>query len=747
MSQFVDFYKRQEQRNEALLRNAKYLGERVESKVLPFSIDLRGDGPLSEDELRVLTALEKESASVAISTLESLARINEVDHLGGGLELIPPLLLTMLLCESEGGQYTIEHAHTSIGYYSSLAALGYLQPQDVVEGFRRSLDIAGHVSWLPGGTQLSGGRLGVMVPVAVGQSLGLRVNQGRESFVICHCGDAGWLSGQALNGFLGASAHHAPIVFVMHRNGIQLSGTCKGIMDKDPRDMIAAAGVEILETTSLHETAALYDAYREAIGRARQGRPVMIYPTGYQDMKLSEFGDKYAVRGELEDFAGQQGVSLDTAVWVPGSLMSWRDPIAMIECVFYVNGLSGGRGHHDGHLKGRDAAEILSHGMLTLNADEQAALANLREQPPSVRVTTARPRAGHPNLVLNKDHLDGVELPPVGKSVSPRNGSQIGYATVAKAYPDEFFTISCDLDPSTKLDKAKTFVDADHKFEMGITEQASSLMASGLALSTMKPQLVVFATFGAFFDGIAREGMELWRYQRNLDGINEGVNVTMHLSHVGACTGRDHFSGWTLDWINMAIGYLPYLRRFYAPADARAAFVAVKDLAAGYGAHMIGIPRDNVPILDAPGGGPLWDQHSPWTPTTVYRKTGARKAILAFGCTAFLGLEACEMLAEEGISIDVIVVNGLPLPDSTIHEMIDSYPEGLVTIEDGIIGQPECGLRGFAGLIQTATLDSRVPCRHVGITDPRIAPSDGFRETWNHFGISAESLVQAVQTL
>jgi transketolase C-terminal domain/subunit len=197
----------------------------------------------------------------------------------------------------------------------------------------------------------------------------------------------------------------------------------------------------------------------------------------------------------------------------------------------------------------------------------------------------------------------------------------------------------------------------------------------------------------------------------------------------------------------MAIGYLPYLRRFYAPADARAAFVAVKDLAAGYGAHLIGIPRDNVPILDGPDGQPLWDPHSHWTPTTVYRRTGSRKAILAFGCTAFLGLEACEMLAEEAMSLDVIVVNGLPIPDSTINELIQTYPEGLVTIEDGIIGQPECGLRGFAGLIQTATLDSGVPCRHVGITDPRIAPSDGFRETWDHFGITADSLVQAVRSL
>ena len=82
----------------------------------------------------------------------------------------------------------------------------------------------------------------------------------------------------------------------------------------------------------------------------------------------------------------------------------------------------------------------------------------------------------------------------------------------------------------------------------------------------------------------------MWRYQRNLTGYNEGLNVLMHFAHVGACTGRDHFSGWSLDWINLALGYLPYLRRFYAPADARSAFLAVVDAAAGWGGHIVAIP-------------------------------------------------------------------------------------------------------------------------------------------------------------
>ena len=53
----------------------------------------------------------------------------------------------------------------------------------------------------------------------------------------------------------------------------------------------------------------------------------------------------------------------------------------------------------------------------------------------------------------------------------------------------------------------------------------------------------------------------------------------LHFAHVGANTGRDHFSGWSLDWLNLSLGYLPFLHRMYAPADARAAFIAVRDAA------------------------------------------------------------------------------------------------------------------------------------------------------------------------
>ena len=79
--------------------------------------------------------MQIEAAEIAIRSLASLAKLGELDHLGGGLELIPPLLLTLAITDYERIEYTIEHAHTSVGYYAALAALGFVDEEIVVEGF------------------------------------------------------------------------------------------------------------------------------------------------------------------------------------------------------------------------------------------------------------------------------------------------------------------------------------------------------------------------------------------------------------------------------------------------------------------------------------------------------------------------------------------------------------------------------------------------------------------------------------
>ena len=737
----------QEDRNRALLEKSAHLGARIESKVLPFVLDLTG-GDLTPAQAAALSALEKHGARTAVEALASLAKVNDIDHLGGGLELIPALLMTLAVTDYERSHYTIEHGHASIGYYSALAALGFLDRRRVIDTFRRGLDIAGHVSWVPGGTELSSGRLGVMFPVGTGLALGLRAHHGANAHVICHCGDAGWISGQALNGFNAAAVHDAPITFVMHRNGIQLSGTTKHIMNQDPRPIIASFGIEILEIRSFHDRAALWGAYREAFRRAQNGKPTLVYPTGFgyagdSPVTVDDFGQKYGIVEETRQFAKEHGVPADRRVWIPGSLMSFRDVRAMLQCFFYVNDLPGGEAHHDGGMKGRDAQQVLASPLMTLTDDETAAFDALGRQAKRAVVTVARPEKGTPNLTLADADLKDVALPGVEKPVSPRAGSEAAYLAIAKKYPKQMFVVSADLNPSTRLEKAVKQLPGTNCFEMSIEEQAATLLADGLSFSSRNPQLNVFSTFGAFLEGIAREGFEMWRYQRNLTGLNEGLNVLMHFAHVGACTGRDHFSGWSLDWINLALGYLPYLRRFYAPADARAAFVAVRDAAAGYGGHIVAIPRDNLPVLTAADGKtPLWQAGDAWSSVTPSRqRDGAKSAILTIGAPSYVAVEASDKAAARGTASDVYVVNGFPVDEAFLDDLSRKYKR-IVTLEDGLIGTREAGLRGFAAFVAGRFAGCGVSLDHHGIADPRIAPSDTFQEVWAHYGMTADAIAE-----
>jgi transketolase N-terminal domain/subunit len=733
----------QDARNAALLTQTPTLAGRVRSQVLPFALDLTS-GALSAEQDHALAGLEKTAAAIAIESLISLARVNDIDHLGGGLELIGPLLMTLGVVDYQGRQFSIEHGHTSIGYYSALCALGFLPRERVVDKFRRSLDIAGHVLWVPGGTPLGSGRLGVTIPVSTGWSLGLKAAHGDDAFVICHTGDAGWISGQALNGMIAASLHGAPIAMVMHRNGIQLSGTTAQIMGKDPRPIAASLGVEILEIPSLHDRPQLFKAYARAYELARNGTPSLIYPVGFEDQAISEFASRYGIAREAEQFAKRHGVPLDRKVQVPGSLMSYRDPHAMLECLFYVNGLPGGEAHHDGGMKGRDHAAALANPMLQLSAEERSALADLQQQPKRIVDQPARPKAGSPNLVLDDADVAGIALPGTDKWVSARAGSEAAYAAVAKAHASRCFFVSCDLNPSTKLGKAAAMTPPGHSIELSIQEQVATLVTDGLSFAADR-QLNVFATFAAFVEGIAREGFEFWRYQRNLNGANEGLNVLMHLSHVGACTGRDHFSGWSLDWINLALGYLPFLHRVYAPADARSAFIAVRDAAAHYGGHIVAIPRDTLPVLNRQGSTePLWQATDAWTPVTRLREhRDAKTVILTVGAPSYLAAGAAEKAAAEGVAADVYVINGFPLADDFLDGIRSRYSR-VITLEDGLIGTPASGLRGFAGLAATRLQGADLSMQHFGIVDPSVAPSETFVEVWEHFGISEAHLLRAL---
>ena len=113
MKKIYSPYEQQQQRNQALLADSLYMRRNIVSSVPPLHLDLEQISRLADEDIALFEGLQIESARLAIEAVASLSQINEVDHMGGGLDLIPPLLLTLALVDHAATDFTIENAHTS----------------------------------------------------------------------------------------------------------------------------------------------------------------------------------------------------------------------------------------------------------------------------------------------------------------------------------------------------------------------------------------------------------------------------------------------------------------------------------------------------------------------------------------------------------------------------------------------------------------------------------------------------------
>ena len=101
---------RQQEHNQRLLADSLYMRREVVSSVPPFALDIEQIPRLSADDVALFEAMQIDAARLAIESVASLSKINEVDHMGGGLDLIPPLLLTLSLVNRTERDFKIGRA-------------------------------------------------------------------------------------------------------------------------------------------------------------------------------------------------------------------------------------------------------------------------------------------------------------------------------------------------------------------------------------------------------------------------------------------------------------------------------------------------------------------------------------------------------------------------------------------------------------------------------------------------------------
>jgi len=159
----------------------------------------------------------------------------------------------------------------------------------------------------------------------------------------------------------------------------------------------------------------------------------------------------------------------------------------------------------------------------------------------------------------------------------------------------------------------------------------------------------------------------------------------------------------------------------------------------------VAVPRDNVPVLTKEvGKTPLWNATDRWTPVTTYRqRDGATTAILTIGAPSYIAGEASDGASARGTASDVFVVNGFPVDESFFDGLAKKY-DRVITLEDGLIGTVEGGLRGFAAFVAGKLGECGMKLEHLGIADPRIAPSETFEIVWAHYGMTVEALTRRI---
>ena len=90
------------------------------------------------------------------------------------------------------------------------------------------------------------------------------------------------------------------------------------------------------------------------------------------------------------------------------------------------------------------------------------------------------------------------------------------------------------------------------------------------------------------------------------------------------------------------------------------------------------------------------------------------------------------------------MINGFPVAESFFADIASKYAR-VITIEDGLIGTVDSGLRGFAAFAASQLYRSRVDMEHFGIVDPSVAPSEHFPKVWEHYGMTAAAVVASLR--
>jgi 1-deoxy-D-xylulose-5-phosphate synthase len=265
----------------------------------------------------------------------------------------------------------------------------------------------------------------------------------------------------------------------------------------------------------------------------------------------------------------------------------------------------------------------------------------------------------------------------------------------------------------------------DRMYDVGIAEQHATTLAAGLATQGMKPFLAIYSTFlQRAYDQVVH------------DVCRQNLNVFFGIDRAGlvGADGETHQGVFDIAFLR----HLPNIV-LMMPKDENE------------GQHMVytAIKYDDGPIaLRFPRGNGLGvklDKELKQIPIGTWEvlREGRDIAILTFGTTIPMALEAAEKLAKENISVKVVNARFIkPMDEKMLHEILQTNMP-ILTIEEAVLQG------GFGSAVLEFAHDQgyhHAVIDRMGIPD-RFIEHGSVKELLQEIGLTTAHVIERIQTM
>lgn len=176
----------------------------------------------------------------------------------------------------ERDRFVLSKGHACLSYYSALVEAGYITEEDMYTFKQDESFLSGHPSLnMDYGIEVSTGSLGNGFAIACGMAKAAKIKR-EDHMVYCVVGD-----GECNEGIIWEAAMNAVknkldnMVAIVDRNGVQLAGPTKEIMDFDIEAAWRAFGWEVLVIDEGNDIATMIKAIEE-MKNSNSGKPHVI---------------------------------------------------------------------------------------------------------------------------------------------------------------------------------------------------------------------------------------------------------------------------------------------------------------------------------------------------------------------------------------------------------------------------------------------------------------------------------------